>query len=74
MGVGWPADDRGCAGRRAAGTWSWAGLFNTYFWVDPVRGVAGVLLTQLLPFGDHAVLDLFEQFERAIYSTTKGSP
>jgi methyl acetate hydrolase len=59
-------------GRRAAGCWSWAGLFNTYFWVDPTRGIAGVLLTQLLPFGDNAVLDLLDQFERAIYSTTKG--
>jgi CubicO group peptidase (beta-lactamase class C family) len=59
-------------GRRAAGSWSWAGLFNTYFWVDPTRRIAGLLLTQLLPFGDNAVLDLLDRFERAVYSTARG--
>ena len=52
---------------RAAGSWAWAGLANTYFWVDPARGVAGLLLTQILPFCDQDVLDLFEEFEHAVY-------
>jgi methyl acetate hydrolase len=53
---------------RAADSLSWAGLFNTYFWIDPVRCVTGVFLTQILPFGDPRVLDLFTEFERAIYA------
>ena len=53
---------------RAAGSLSWAGLFNTYFWIDLIRRVTGVLLTQILPFGDPQVLDLFTEFERAIYA------
>jgi CubicO group peptidase (beta-lactamase class C family) len=53
---------------RAAGSLAWAGLANTYFWIDPVRRVTGTLLTQILPFGDAGVLDLFAQFERAIYA------
>ena len=52
---------------RAQGSLAWAGLANTYFWADPTHRVAGVLMTQLLPFGDRQVLALFEAFERAVY-------
>ncbi|MDQ3699642.1 MAG: beta-lactamase family protein, partial [Chloroflexota bacterium] len=54
---------------RSANSWAWAGVNNTYFWVDPTRRVAGVLLTQLLPFCDPAVLDLFARFEHAVYAS-----
>lgn len=54
---------------RAAGSLTWAGMANTYFWIDPTRRVTGLLLTQILPFGDSAVLDLFARFERAVYRT-----
>ncbi|MFI6094842.1 serine hydrolase domain-containing protein [Lentzea sp. NPDC051213] len=53
-------------GGRSAGSLFWAGLPNAYFWVDRDRGDAGVLFTQILPFGDHAVLDLFDRFENAV--------
>ena len=52
---------------RSAGSLAWAGLANTYYWLDPTNRLAGVLLTQLLPFADPTVLDLFGRFERAIY-------
>lgn len=51
-----------------AGSWTWGGAFHTFFWIDPVRRVTGVFLTQIQPFGDAGVLDLFAQFERAIYA------
>lgn len=54
-------------GGRAAGSLAWAGLNNTYYWVDPVRGVAGALYTQILPFADRAVLDTLDAFEHAVY-------
>ena len=54
-------------GGRSAGSLAWAGLNNTYYWVDPVRGVAGALYTQILPFGDRAVLDTLDAFEQAVY-------
>jgi methyl acetate hydrolase len=54
---------------RSAGSLARAGLGNTYYWLEPNRGVAGVILTQILPFADAKVLDTFEQFERAIYAT-----
>ena len=53
---------------RSAGSLCWAGLGNTYFWIDPTRRVAGVILTQILPFADASVLDMYDQFERAIYA------
>jgi CubicO group peptidase (beta-lactamase class C family) len=53
---------------RSAGTVSWAGLFNSYYWLDPVRRVAGVILTQILPFADPAAVRLYGQFERGVYS------
>ena len=56
-------------GGRSAGSWAWAGINNTYFWVDPVRDITGVLLTQILPFGDPGALDLLDQFERATYAS-----
>jgi methyl acetate hydrolase len=52
---------------RSAGSLTWAGLGNTYFWIDPVKRVTGVLLTQILPFADASVLELLTDFETAIY-------
>lgn len=54
---------------RSAGSLAWAGLANTYYWADPKAGKAGVLMTQLLPFADPEVLDLFRAMERDAYAT-----
>ena len=54
---------------RSAGSLAWAGLANTYYWADPKAGKAGVLMTQLLPFADPEVLDLFRALERDAYGT-----
>jgi CubicO group peptidase (beta-lactamase class C family) len=53
---------------RSAGSASWAGLLNCYFWIDPVKHVTGALFTQILPFYDPGVVDLFGQFEEGLYS------
>jgi CubicO group peptidase (beta-lactamase class C family) len=54
-------------GRRSAGSLCWAGLRNTYYWLDPTTRVAGVLLTQSLPFADPVVLRLLDAFETEVY-------
>lgn len=54
---------------RSAGSLAWGGLANTYFWLDPSSGVTGLILTQILPFADAAVLETFGQFEQAIYAS-----
>ncbi len=55
-------------GGRSAGSLAWAGLGNTYFWLDLNQQIAGVFLTQVLPFGDRSVLRTLDAFENAIYS------
>ncbi len=52
---------------RGAGSLAWAGLVNTYFWIDPAAGAAGVLLTQSMPCADPIVLKLLAAFERGVY-------
>jgi methyl acetate hydrolase len=53
---------------RSPGSLAWAGLANTYFWIDPARNVAGVILMQLLPFADGKCLEAFAGFERGVYA------
>jgi len=54
---------------RSAGSLAWAGLANTYFWIDQRRGVGGVYLTQVLPFVDEKSLPLFYAFEKTVYQS-----
>jgi CubicO group peptidase (beta-lactamase class C family) len=46
---------------------SWAGIFNTEFWIDPVRGIGGVLLMQYLPFYDAEAIEVLNGFEKRLY-------
>ena len=52
---------------RSAGSLAWAGLANTYFWIDPTKNIAGVILMQLLPFADPQALQTFADFESGLY-------
>ncbi|WP_441232824.1 serine hydrolase domain-containing protein [Bradyrhizobium sp. 930_D9_N1_4] len=53
---------------RSAGSLAWAGLANTYYWIDPARDITGVILMQVLPFADGKCLQAFAGFERGIYA------
>ena len=53
---------------RAAGSLAWAGIANTYYWIDPASGIAAVLMMQFLPFGDPAALEVYAAFERLVYA------
>lgn len=67
FGLGVLVETRDRPGLRPAGSYGWAGIFNTYFWVDPAAGIGAVLLTQSSPFADPATLEVCERFERAVY-------
>lgn len=60
-------------GMRHAGTGDWAGLFNSYYWIDRATGVAGTFLTQVLPFFDPQVIETALGFEAAVYAEV-GAP
>jgi methyl acetate hydrolase len=53
---------------RSAGSLAWAGLANSYYWIDPTRQVAGVYATQVLPFFDAKAVQTFGAFETAVYA------
>ena len=56
---------------RSAGSLTWAGIYNTYYWIDPKKHIAAVFMTQVMPFADHRVLRVYRQFERSIYAAIK---
>jgi methyl acetate hydrolase len=60
-------------GGRKAGSLTWAGLYNTYYWIDPASDVAGVIMMQILPFADTRALNVYRQFERGIYRALKAA-
>lgn len=57
---------------RSAGSVTWAGIFNTYYWLDPVKHVAGLIMTQILPFADLPTLGVYGAFERGVYAAIGG--
>jgi CubicO group peptidase (beta-lactamase class C family) len=66
-GLGFLLTTRHVPGKRSAGSLSWGGINNTYFWIDPARGIAGVVMMQLLPFADSKALAIYDAFERGVY-------
>jgi methyl acetate hydrolase len=67
-GLGFMISTEAVPGGRSPGSLAWAGLGNTYFWIDPAKDVAGVILMQLFPFADPKALTVFEDFEKAVYA------
>jgi methyl acetate hydrolase len=53
-------------GGRKAGSLTWAGLYNTYYWIDPASRVAGVIMMQILPFADRPALKVYREFEQGV--------
>ena len=53
---------------RSPGSLAWAGIFNSYYWIDPAKGVGGVFMSQLSPFGDPGALACFGALERMAYA------
>jgi len=58
---------------RSPGSLCWAGLFNTYFWIDPTKKVTGTIMTQVLPFVDPTVLQLYDSLERGVYGAMQAA-
>jgi len=72
-GLGYMINTQAGPNGRSAGSLTWAGIFNTYYWLDPQKRVAGVLLTQILPFADHTAVKLYGEFENAVYDALKAA-
>jgi CubicO group peptidase (beta-lactamase class C family) len=53
---------------RTAGSQFWAGILNTHYWFDPARDVAGLMMTQSLPFAEPRFMEVYDRFEQAVYA------
>jgi CubicO group peptidase (beta-lactamase class C family) len=56
---------------RSPGSLSWAGINNTFYWIDPQKQVGAVILMQMLPFYDEAALRVLNGFEERVYRNLK---
>ena len=56
---------------RSTGSLAWAGLPNAFFWIDPKKDLAGVILMQVLPFVDPQAIRLFTAYEKAVYAASE---
>jgi CubicO group peptidase (beta-lactamase class C family) len=70
FGLGFGINTKPVEGGRSRGSLAWAGIFNTFFWIDPPRKTCAVILMQILPFSDDAAYSVVEQFERAVYASS----
>jgi len=68
-GFGFLINSKGYEGGRSAGSLAWAGIMNTYFWIDPRKGIAGVIMMQFLPFADKEAVAVLSDFEHAVYAS-----
>ena len=68
-GLGFLINASALPGARSAGSLSWAGLFNSYYWIDPAKRVTGVIMMQILPFFDVKAIPVYERFEHATYQS-----
>jgi methyl acetate hydrolase len=60
-------------GRRRAGSGAWAGLFNTHFWIDRTTGICASIYSNSLPFIPPEGLQLYLDYETALYAALVGS-
>jgi methyl acetate hydrolase len=67
FGLGFLINKVAYPGGRSAGSLAWAGGWNTYFWIDPTRGICAVIMMQLQPFFDPAAIAVLRTFEQAVY-------
>jgi methyl acetate hydrolase len=65
------SNDPAMSNFRSPGSMSWAGIFNTEFWVDPVKHIGGVHMMQLLPFYDDGAIRALRGFEETAYRELK---
>ena len=71
-GLGFLINTAAYEGGRPAGSLAWAGIDNTFYWIDLKRGLCAVLLMQFLPFVDAAAVGMLGDFERAVYAAGLG--
>jgi CubicO group peptidase (beta-lactamase class C family) len=57
--------------RRSPGSGTWAGIFNTHFFIDPSREIGVIVMMQTLPFYDEASMKVYSGVEETVYGNLK---
>jgi methyl acetate hydrolase len=73
FGLGFALNSGTAGTMRGANTMAWAGIYNTFFWIDTDKQIGAVLMTQMLPGLDPGARQLLEDFDRAVYAMKRGS-
>jgi CubicO group peptidase (beta-lactamase class C family) len=68
-GLGFLINTTPYEGGRSAGSLAWAGMYNTFYWIDPRRQMCAAIMMQFLPFVDREAVGLLNDFERAVYAS-----
>ena len=72
FGLGFAINTKPVDKGRAAGSLAWAGIYNTFFWIDPAQKTCAVIMMQMLPCLDDAPRGVTEEFEHAVYTSISG--
>jgi methyl acetate hydrolase len=67
-GLGFLINTKAYDNGRSAGSLAWAGIDNTFYWIDPKRGICATIMMQFLPFVDKEAVGLLGDFERSVYA------
>jgi len=70
-GLGFQLAAEKAPNHRSAGSGTWAGIFNTHFFIDPSKEIGVVVMMQTLPFYDEASMKVYSGVEEAVYSHLK---
>jgi len=57
--------------RRSPGSGTWAGIFNTHFFIDPTKEIGVVVMMQTLPFYDEPSMKVYADVEEAVYQNLR---
>jgi CubicO group peptidase (beta-lactamase class C family) len=70
-GLGFQLAAEKVANKRSRGSGTWAGIFNTHFFIDPRKEIGVVVMMQTLPFYDEASMKVYAGVEEALYRNLK---
>jgi methyl acetate hydrolase len=69
FGLGFALNLKATPSGRGARTMAWAGIYNTFFWIDREKQVGAVLMSQMLPYLDPGATKLLDDFDAAVYAS-----
>jgi methyl acetate hydrolase len=70
-GLGFQLASENLPNRRSPGSGTWAGVFNTHFFIDPIKELGVIVMMQTLPFYDDTSMAVYGGVEETVYKNLK---